>query len=117
MAPPAPTALLAMALLEISLAVDNSQLALGIHSGIPVSSLNSAGDHDYNVIQRREATVALHEGTATFHEPLHTVSVSGNGSIRALGTVAGCCVDLSGDLTASREIKSCEILPVRQLVS
>ena len=93
----------------ISLEVTNAQESLSILGSLPITSLESSGDHEYSLDLQADATVVVRSGTATLRQGLESVSVSGNGSVRALGGMHSCHVELGGGLEVHHELLDSEI--------
>ncbi len=92
-----------------SLRVTNAQEILSISCSVPITSLESTGDHDYSLNLQASAAVVVHSGTASFHPRLRSVSVSGSGNVRALDGVHDCHVEIAGSLEVHRELVDSEI--------
>ena len=77
---------------------------------MPIASLDSNGDHEYNLKLQADATVVVRSGTASFHQRLRSVSISGQGSVKALRAMSDCHVEIAGDLEVHRELVDSEII-------
>ena len=93
----------------ISLEATNAHESLSIRSSVPITSLESNGDHEYSMDLEADAAVEVHSGTASFRRRLQSVLISGKGNVRALGATSDCHVEVAGALEVHRELANSEI--------
>jgi len=92
-----------------SLTTANQEESLQVRVDLRLSSLDSTGDHEFDLRFPEDMTATVHEGTAAFRRALHSTRVAGAGSIKALGGLTDCSVDLSGDLEVHDGITHSEV--------
>ena len=95
---------------SIWLGVDNQDEPLRISSDVAVFRVDSSGTHEFDLRASDGALqVVVEGGIATLREPIKGVTVTGEGSLRVLGSVTDSHLNMYGDVEAHGDVDNTEI--------